>query len=97
MRLFAARGILGRLWSFNRSLKRGELSLIWDFLVLSATAAGADHDGPNLVALRVVRLFDYTSRGIEEKKEKSERFIDDERRRSQDYINKINKSEKKWQ
>lgn len=71
LRLFAARGILGRLWSFNRSLKPGELSLIWDFLVLSATAAGADHDGPNLVALRVVRLFDYTSSGIEEKKEKS--------------------------
>ena len=67
LRLFAARGILGRIFSLKQSLKPGELSLIWDFLVLSATAAGADHKGPNLVALRVVRLFDHPSAGIEKK------------------------------
>ena len=71
LRLFAARGILGRIFSLKQSLKPGELSLIWDFLVLSATAAGADHKGPNLVALRVVRLFDHPSAGIEKNSGKS--------------------------
>ena len=73
LRLFAARGILGRIFSLNQSLKPGELSLIWDFLVLSATAAGAEHKGPNLVALRVVRLFDHSSAGIEEKSKSSKK------------------------
>ena len=71
LRLFAAKGILGRIFSLKQSLKPGELSLIWDFLVLSATAAGADHKGPNLVALRVVRLFDHPSAGIEKNSGKS--------------------------
>ena len=39
--------------------------------MLSATAAGADHKGPNLVALRVVRLFDHPSAGIEKNSGKS--------------------------
>ena len=70
LRLFAARGLLGRIFSLKKSLKPGELSLIWDFLVLSATAAGAKHGGPNLVALRVVRLFDET-KSIETDNEKT--------------------------
>ena len=43
----------------------------------------------------IIRL--YFQRHRREEGEECERFIDDERRRSQDYINKINKSEKKWQ